>query len=234
MKKRAGRPRLDAAYRCRTRAWFTAVSQASGGITAGQLELLFGNVEDSLRYSLGSRPGLWGKYEKGTVSPRIKSIEKGTQSLVERVEEKFPGTAIWMTMPFWDLLSGRPMSMDDLRDIYWKLSFDVRDLIVTEPSDVYPQFWHTQASTEELCKQLLHIGSIDAISAILALVREGIIKQSLSDFECALESWDECLELISKDPVLKMQSRTIYALVHKQFVDDEAVVGDYDDDEDFW
>lgn len=122
--------------------------------------------------------------------------------------------------------------MDDLKDIYWKLSFDVRDLIVTEPSEEYPQFWHTQASTEELCKQLLHIGSIDAISAILALLREGIIKQSLSDFECALEAWDECLVLISKDPVLKMQGRTIFALAHKQCVDYEAVVGDYDPEDD--
>lgn len=203
-------------------------------MTAGQLELLFGNEENKHRYRPGSRPGLWGKYEKGTVSPRIKSIEKGKPSLVERVEEKFPGTAKWMSMPFWDLLSDRPMSMDDLQGIYRSLSSDVRDLIVDEPSEEYPQFWHTQVSTEKLCRQLLDIGSIDAISAILALVREGVIKQSLSDFECAYGYWNQCLELISEDPILKIQIRTIYALVYKQIEDDEAVVDDYDDEENFW
>lgn len=181
MKKRVGRPGIDPAFRIRTKAWFNAVTQASGGMTAGQLEILFGPSRNSRKYAPGARPGLWGKYETGYICPKFKPDINGRPSIVERVDEKFPGTAKWMMMPFWNVLSRRPMEMSEIRQIYLSLPDEISEMIVagdTDPPRRVATFWRKPTDSRKLYDYLYEIGNLDAATAILALIKEYEITQS--------------------------------------------------------
>ena len=205
-KKTRGRPKLDLIYKCRTQVWLYAVSMASGRMTPAQLELLFCDMKSAGKHTPSNRPGLWGKYESGKVSPRIHS-RNGKQSIVDRVEERFPGTAYWIKIPFWNLLTAKHMSMDDLKQIYMSFEPNVRDLIIMEETDdKYPWCWRTQDDLEEICEELLKIGDIDAISAILCLFREAKLKQSIIEFQFIYEYWIQCLAIINGLPLLSTHS----------------------------
>jgi hypothetical protein len=224
-KRKAGRPKRDLIYKLRTQVWLDAVSMESGKKTPTELELLFSDPDGTRKHSPGNRPGLWAKYRKGKVCPTIESKTKGKLSIVDRVELIYPGTAAWIKTPLWDLLTSKPMSMDDLKLIYWSLGPAVQDLIVTEPSIQYPQFWRTQEDLDVLCDELLELKDIrHTLSAILCLVREAKLKQSIDDFEIALHYWIRCEDLIDADPILRRYSDDIISAIG------DMVQGD----EDYW
>lgn len=198
------------------------VSFASGRKTPAELELLFSDPDGTRNHSPGNRPGLWAKYRMGKVCPTIESKTKGKLSIVDRVELRYPGTAAWIKTPLWDLLTSKPMSMDDLKRIYWSLGTAVQDLIVTEPSLQYPQFWRTQEDLDVLCDELLELDDIrHTLSAILCLIREAKLKQSIDDFETALHYWIKCEGLINEDPILRRYGSEIISTIGLMVESDE-------------
>ena len=116
------------------------------------------------------------------------------------------------------------MSMNDLKEIYSSFAPEVRDLIVIEPPDDYPEFWHTQEYIDDICDKLLEIGDIDAISAILCLFREAKLKQAIDEFECANYFWKQCEPILKSHPILQRFSNFFYLTI------DEMIEGD----EDYW
>lgn len=209
MKKDAGRPAIDTAYRIRAMAWFNAVSLASG-MNDGELEVLFGG------YAPGARPGLWRKYKTGRICPKFKPDIHGHPSIVERVEPRFPGTAKWMTMPFWEVLSYKPMDMAELRRIYLSLSPTVRDLIVTEPKLNGRMFWRRMTETESLYQDLADIGDLDAATAILALIKEAEVTQNQTQHQWGLIFWSRCSSKLTC-PVVSPLLHPINAVIEDRF-----------------
>ncbi len=205
MKKRVGRPGIDQAYRIRTKAWFNAVSQASGGMTAGQLEILFGTSRKNQKYTPGARPGLWNKYETGYICPKFRPDIQGRPSIVERVEETFPGTAKWMTMPFWDVLSRKPMEMSEIKQIYLSLSDEICEMIVAgepDPPRRQTAFWRRPTDWRELYDELYEIGDLDAATAILTLIKEYETSQSYHEHMYGLAYWGKIAMLLHQYPPL--------------------------------
>lgn len=203
MKNKVGRPALDSAYRIRAQAWFNAVSLVTGK-SHRELEELFANrnVRGKL-ISLGANPGLWRKYKLGLSCPKTKPGKGREKSIVERVEERFPGTAKWMSMPFWEVLSDAPMEMAELKRVYLSLSPQVRDLIVIEHPLGVRAFWRKQTDIKTLCQQLLTIGGLDAATAILALMKEAEATQNPYMHLYILECWaTNCSEILQKYPEL--------------------------------
>lgn len=185
-----GRPANDDyAYRVRTMAWFNAVSQASGGMNARDLEILFGMPTKKEKYTPGARPGIWKKYETGFICPKYKPDANGRPSIVERVEARFPGTARWITLPFWDVLSYRRFSMDELRGIYLKLAPQVRSLVVMDTGERASVFWRRPVDAAQLYADLLAIGDLDASTAILGLIKEAEITQNQGQHQMGLLYW---------------------------------------------
>lgn len=208
--KRLGRPKNDDAYLIRAKAWFNAVSLKSG-MGAAELEVLFCKTSD--KYSPGKRPGLWSKYRDGEVCPKFKPDRNGCPSIVERVEKRFPGTAQWMTMPFWDALSSAPMEMSDLKNLYLSLPQHVRLLIVAEPSDKRKTFWRRPIDPKTLFSQLSKINDLDAATAILALIKEAETTQDQQMHRQAVACWENHLEKMQHHPVLSSIIEDIHELV---------------------
>lgn len=205
MKKRVGRPGIDPAFRIRTKAWFNAVSQASGGMTAGQLEILFGTSRKNQKYAPGARPGLWGKYETGYICPKFKPDIHGRPSIVERVEEKFPGTAKWMTMPFWNVLSRKPMEMSEIKQIYLSLPDEICEMIVageTDPPRRLAAFWRRPTDWRKLYDEVYEIGNLDAATAILALIKEYETSQRYYEHMYGAAYWGKIALFLHQYPPL--------------------------------
>jgi hypothetical protein len=125
------------------------------------------------------RPGIWDKYRRGIVGPSIKPIRDQTQSIVQRVEAEYPGTARWLKLPLWNLLEADQVPMDDLYWIFNDLDEAVQELLVYEPHRQHDGvFWQKSLrNTEHLVASLFFLNSLDAATALLGLIKEAEICQ---------------------------------------------------------
>lgn len=221
MKGKGGRPPLDEADRIRAQAWFNAVSLTSGK-SDRELEEVFGQRiargPNQGKLSIGANPGLWRKYKLGLSCPKTKPAKGGRKSIVERVEERFPGTAKWMSMPLWDTIRPKPLEMSDLKELYLSLSPPVRALIVDAQPQPSEKFWRRQVDIETLCQQLLEVGGLDSATAVLALVREAETAQNRGMYLYLLARWAEfCQATLQRQPEFVPLIGKINALIERRF-----------------
>lgn len=217
MKKRLGRPQIDEAYLIRAMAWFNAVALKSG-MGASELEMYFCKLRGNNKYCPGKRPGLWGKYREGLVSPKFKPDKNGNPSIVELAEKEFPGTAEWMTMPFWDVLSSAPMEMSDIRKVYLSLPQHIRYLIIAEPTDKRKTFWRRPVEPKSLFDHLSKFNDLDSATAILALIKEAETIQDQQMHRQAIACWMSHLQRLQHHPVLSSIIDEIHELVMDRLV----------------
>lgn len=178
-----GRPRKSDITRFKVMAWFDAVAKASGK-TAAQLEREFAPAEH-VRWVNGMeiRPRLWEKYRRGEVEPRSIPSKGKKTSIVQEVENRYPGTAKWLSLPLWKLADfNLPVTMDELRAVYQGMPVEIRGLIMKEDVLEGAVFWRKQTGEGVLLRQLAAIGGLDGITAILALVREAHVCQQEPSF----------------------------------------------------
>lgn len=202
MKREVGRPSIDPAYRLATRAWFNAVSLASGGMTAAELEELFRSKQSGEPHASEVNSGIWGKYRDGKICPKQIPDYKGRASLVERVEKRFQGTRIWLNMPFWQVLGYSPLSMDMLKEIYSFLPKYIKDLLVAEKPPHNRMFWRRLGDMEQVYGELVRAGTLDSFTGVLALIKECETTQNQEMHKCGLYHWAFCANKLRTDPVL--------------------------------
>lgn len=178
-----GRPRKSEITRLKVMAWFNAVAEASGR-TAAELEREFAQPEH-IRWVNGVeiRPRLWEKYRRGEVEPRSVPSKGKKTSVVQDVENRYPGTAQWLTLPLWKLVDfNQPVTMDELKIIYEGMPQQIRGLIIKECVLEEEIFWRKQTGEDALLRQLAEIGGIDGITGMFALVREAQVCQQETRF----------------------------------------------------
>lgn len=218
MKNKVGRPSVDPAYKIATRLWFKLISEATG-MADSQLDVTFGHSEDRKKHTPKNRSGIWGKYKNGLVCPRFKPDINGNPSIVERVDQVLPGSADLMTMPFWLVLGKKNMDLSELREVYLSLSEEVQDLILM-PELKPPQltkFWRRPINCVELFDALYEIGDFDAITAVLALIKEGEATQNQELYLQGISNWGRFAELMHDNEIMGPVLPEINAIVEKKF-----------------
>ncbi|MCL4470093.1 MAG: hypothetical protein M1547_02925 [Gammaproteobacteria bacterium] len=197
-----GRPRKSEITRFKVMAWFNAVAEASGK-TAAELEREFAPAEH-VRWVNGMeiRPRLWEKYRRGEVEPRSGCSPKGAPNLVERVEQRYPETAVWLSSPLWRLADKAPMEMSDIRGIYEGLPKLLRSIFIMAPHEEGEVFWRRPVAVDHVCEILLRIGGLDALVVALALVKEAEITQYQDQHEIGVDTVRQCLALLQHDQIL--------------------------------
>jgi hypothetical protein len=213
----AGRPKSERAFRVRTKAWFFAVSQASG-MNAEELEIYFAPHEKQELYRMGSRPRLWEKYRDMHVNPKSKDHGNGDASIVQRVEAVFPGTDYWITLPFWRVLSSHPMEMRELKNtVYWELADPIRKLVVMEGPRETRTFWRSPIEHRILYKNLAAIGDIDAATAVLDLIKEAETTQNQQQHQDGLRCWSKFTRKLNAHPILSLVLDDINNIIVDKF-----------------
>lgn len=185
----------------RVRAWVRAVKLASG-LGLAELEEMF-----SQRLGTGpsSRSCIWEKYQRGEVVPRFRLQTKRGLSLVERVEQRYPGTAKWLTSPLWRLVDKAPMEMGEIREIYEGLPYLFQSIFIAGPHEGSPLFWRRPIDPKDVCEILLKLSERDAISALvtaLTMAKEAETTQDQYQHELAVECVWDCLDLLQDEPAL--------------------------------
>ena len=174
----------------RVRCWFNAVSQISG-LTTGQLEREFGEKGAER----APRSCIWNKYRRGEVVPRSRRPCDHSKKLVERVESRYPGTAKWLTSPLWRLADPAPMEMSEIRRIYEGLPKVIRSIFVEPESKTKSIFWRRSVKPKLACEMLLRFRNVDALIALLTMVKEAEIMQDRTQYGVAVNAWLEGLWL---------------------------------------
>lgn len=174
----------------RIRSWVRAVQLASG-LTLAQLEDAFSERKPGQKPS--NHSCIWGKYERGEVAPRSGCNPKGALNLVERVEQRYPGTAMWLSSPLWRLADKAPMEMSEIREIYEGLPYLLRSIFIVVPHEASEVFWRRPVDVDHVCEILLRIGDLDALIVALALVKEAEITQYQDQHEIGVDTVRQCL-----------------------------------------
>lgn len=191
----------------RVRSWFHAVSQASG-LTVGELEREFreGGAE------LAPRSCIWNKYKRGEVAPRSGRQGDARPKLVERVEARYPGTAKWLFSPLWRLADEAPMEMSEIRRIYEGMPKAIRSIFVASENEATPIFWRRCVEPKDACEILHRFRDVDALVALLAMVKEAEVVQLQVQYNIAM---DAVLHELRSFPVLRLNSANLGAeLLH--------------------
>lgn len=153
----------------RIRAWYRAVATASQ-LGPRELEEKF-----SVGVGNGRRSCIWDKYRRGEVEPG-RGIDRKL-GVVDRVEKAYPGTRRWLLLALWRLADKQPLEMSEIRKAYEGLPKLIRSIFVGDgkPAGL---FWRRPVDTDHACEILLRISSEDALTALLALIREGETTQN--------------------------------------------------------
>jgi hypothetical protein len=200
--RKVGRPTIDPAYRLATQAWFNAVSQASGGLTASELEQMFALKKPGSTSAPPGSSGIWGKYRDGKICPKFYRDRHGRPSIVERVERQLKGTSQWLINPFWRVLSYEPLSMNTLKEIYLQLPEPIMDLLVSEKPPYNRMFWRRPGSFEHAYKGLATMESLASCTALLALIKECETTQNQEMHKTGLRYWAMCARQLRSHAVL--------------------------------
>lgn len=182
----------------RVRAWVRAVKLASG-LGLAELEEMF-----SQRLGAGpsSRSCIWEKYQRGEVVPRIRLQTKRGLSLVERVEQRYPGTAKWLTSPLWRLVDKAPMEMSEVREIYEGLPHLFRSIFIAGPHEASEMFWRRPVDYEHVYTILLRQRDLDALVVALAMVKESETSQNQYQHWRGIETVWQCMDSLRHGGIL--------------------------------
>lgn len=203
--KRRKKPGEDPKIRSmRVRAWVRAVKLASG-LGLAELEEMF---SQRLGVSTPSRSCIWEKYQRGEVVPRSRLQTKRGLSLVERVEQRYPETAMWLSSPLWRLADKIPMEMSEIREIYEELPTPFHSIFIAKRHEASEVFWRRPVDPEHVCQILRRLGERDAMGAIttsLAMVKEAEITQNQYQHELAVDTARICIGMLKRDGVLNAE-----------------------------
>lgn len=186
--------------RIQVQTWFLAVAKASGK-TAAALEREFHEidqhgsenhadgeggklprVEDDARRMRSKLPaGCWHRYKHGVVSPRSGDRPDGKPGLVERVDQRYPGTARVFHSALWRVADYAPMEMSEIRKVFEGFPEGIRSYFVVPPGAPNEIFWRHRGENEWIGKltdsgsgvgQLSDCLPMDHLTAMLALIKE--------------------------------------------------------------
>ena len=161
--------------------------------------------------------GIWGKYRDGKVCPKLHRGRDGKPTLIERVEKRFPGTDYWAYIPFWDVLSYIPMSMADLKELYLCFPRHIKNLLVIEKQPYNRMFWRRPVDIETSYRQLVKIGDLAAITAVLALIKECEVTQNQEMHQKGLSYWALCTCRLQKNNVLSPLIRDMNKIIEDRY-----------------
>ena len=150
----------------RVQAWFQAVTNASK-MTTRELERAF-REDDGRRVN---RSCIWEKYRRGEVVPRSGPRPDGKANLVDRVEEAYPGTAKWLTLPLWRLADKAPMEMSEIRRSYESLPSLMKSLFIEKALESGDVFWRANTKKKDY-DLLLKFSDLNGFTAVLTMFRE--------------------------------------------------------------
>lgn len=193
-----GRPARSLHEIAQVRFWAYQVECASQ-LTPAALDQRFAPAGEA---GQGKPTCLWHKYRKGKACPKDEGPGDST-SLVARIDEAFPGTAYWYRHFFWDVAKRKVESMDELRGMFSLLSEGLRDQLVLKPNQRFEQpFWRSKVSAIDLYPALISNHTLDAGAAILALLKEGFIRQDYESYYQGKKAFSLWIRGLYHDPHL--------------------------------
>jgi len=139
----------------RVRFWYEGVQNQLGYSTAKRLELHFWSQEDP-DFMEKDPPGKWARYKLGKNTPR--------PSLINKVEKEAVGSAKELDHPLWKVLGFEEKAVDNIDEWFKKLDQEVMEIVFrsTRPT---PQLLQSFSLT--LCRQLVRLGNLDSLTALL-------------------------------------------------------------------
>lgn len=178
-----GRPRREEADVLRAQVWVLAVEKASGQ-RADALEAKFRALPEEKRTA-----GLWNKYARGELTPK--------SALIDKVEQAYPGTARWFHHPLWRLLRAEPVTFAELKELFFCLAAETRQLLVIEEKREQ-FFWRVQEDVADTREEIMKIEQgIELLTASILLMQESEFRQETYQFGIIGEALPEILGRIS-------------------------------------
>lgn len=221
---------------------------AAGGMTSVE-EVENGFSKSTRQIRLSS--GLWARYMRGEVVPRG-SQSGSEESLVDRLDKEYPGTAAIFHHPLWELLDfDRLLGPAQLKQLLLRMGEDVWEPFVKlgtsrrpNRAKIVPSFWKRPMTVDSRQLAWKELDGLDAVAVYLIDARLGYLAQKEADFGRAMwETRCHLPGLLQSEPfqswprmvsaLLVMEAMCIRLASHLILKEPETHnFIDYDDDDD--
>ena len=120
-------------------------------------------------------------------------------TLVDKVEQAYPGTAGWFHHPLWRLLRPEPITFSELKESFFSLAAETQKILVVEGRrDQF--FWRVQEDVADTWEELMRLEhGMEVLCAFILLVQESEFLQDAYQFQVVLEAWTEIQNRISAE-----------------------------------
>lgn len=159
-----GRPRKCPTDALKVKAWFAEVADRSGLTSAYAMECHFSAEMVMRRDGVTERPCKFDKYRRGEHLPRI--------SLIEKIDEEFPGTKRLMYHSIWEILECSISGVEDLHIRLGMLRPEVTSILFNPEKGSNGNPRRNDDTYAKTFNRLAEPGSLDAFTACLGLIQE--------------------------------------------------------------
>ncbi|EGW23136.1 hypothetical protein [Methylobacter tundripaludum] len=184
----------------RVRFWYEGVRSQMGCSTAKRLELHFWSQEDP-DFMEKDPPGKWARYKLGKNTPR--------PSLINKVEKEVAGSAKELDHPLWKVLGFEEKALGNIDEWFKKLDQEVMEIVFrsTRPT---PQLLQSFSLT--LCRQLVRLGNLDSLTALLLYWHKSRRKDKIDQTQILVRQIYKILLIIGMEFYLRGLAEAFFEL----------------------
>jgi len=197
----------------RTRHWFYTVAQLAqreastpAAPTAYALERRFEPEGFKVRDGETIRRNKWRSYEKGVHVPNRK--------LVQKIDEKLPGSAAQLNHLLWQVLKAEMISDDDFESYIALLSKEVQRCVAAGSRAKFdnPSRRFQSKFSHVRFRKLSHLVSLDSLTCLLLLLKRALQGSDPAAFFLALGA-TKMLVMLTCDSLHRTVAESIFRLV---------------------
>lgn len=159
--------------------------------------------------------GPWYRYRSGETLPGKGTYKNAEANLLRDVGLRYPAAPLWLNKPLWVFSDLRELTLPQIHAWMLELSPAVKIMLMGELVDGTYCRWYSGPQFE--VDVLVEHGSIDDLAALIALIREADLLQSLQGHNIAFEGMCALLPLLEKEPATAPFAAEFSAYVKKVF-----------------
>ena len=197
---KSGRPKRNPIDVLRTKVWFYAVKAKSGLPSAYAIELAIDPSIAKGKWDDMKRPRKWDGYQTGL---RVPQRITGKPYSVHIAEVLYPGTAVYFESPIWAVLRGDQMNQWWIDDQLKVMSPEIAEILnVSAPPFLQenPDPDRFRKFDEEAAYRLAEIGTFEALTALILLVKKSELISSHELRSMVLNAYHHCQQWLREVP----------------------------------
>lgn len=159
----------------------------------------------------------WYRYRNGESLPGPGTYKRKDFNLVDAVGKRYPEVPIWLKKPLFAFADTRELTVPQVHAWMLQLEPPVGDILISQLGESVFSRWYRGPTL--LTEELLEIGTLEALAALIGLIREAHLLQFFNGHQVFYNGLCKLLPIIKNDEVMAPFAEEFAAYVKALFKD---------------